>query len=305
MGARVLAGQRFEIGFHDSAYPELLRDIEEPPARIYGIGNPDALGAGIAVIGARKATPYGLGAARRFALHAARRGVPIVSGGARGCDQEAHRAALRVGTPTVVVFGSGVDVVYPSTGFELFQEVVDAGGAVISENPPLTQPLGFTFRRRNRIIAGLSMLLVIAEAGLPSGTFSTADAALAAGRAVAAVPGSINSPYSKGSNHLIAQGAIPLADEETLDVAIDSAFTQLPLTVAPGMPVGSGPARWDALVKDDPVLAALAADAYTPSELCAHFGLSASELASRLSSYEMDGLAQRGRDGRYQAIGAA
>lgn len=297
-----LKGPRFELMVGEEAYPQLLREIEDPPQRLYGIGDPGALTPGIAVIGARKATPYGLAAARRFAGHAAKRAAPIVSGGARGCDQEAHRAALAAGAPTVVVFGSGVDVVYPKSGFSLFQQVIDAGGAVISENPWAFPPQRHTFLRRNRIIAGLSALLVIAEAGLPSGTFSTADAALAADRMVAAVPGSITSPYSKGANHLIAQGAVPLVDEDSLDTAIDAAFAHLPLSVMEPAGHGGGIDRWERLLEGDALLAALASEAYTPGELAAYFGFSAAELGCRLSCYEMDGLVERGRDGRYQAV---
>lgn len=297
-----LSGQRFEIARSDPAYPQLLAQVQDAPERIYGIGNPEALRPGIAVIGARKATPYGLVAARRFAEHAARRGVPIISGGARGCDQEAHKAALKMQTPTVVVFGSGADVVYPRTGAKLFQQVIDAGGAVISENPWGFAPLAYTFLRRNRIIAGLSMLLVIAEAGMPSGTFSTADAALSADRAVACVPGSITSPYSKGANYLISQGAYPLLDEAALDVAIDAAFAHLPLSVMEAVPAGDEASRWDKALAGDPLLAALAAEAYTPGELSAYFGFSAAELGRLLSHYEIEGLVERGRDGRYQAV---
>lgn len=302
MGKKVLSGPRFELCLGQDGYPDSLAGIDDPPSRLFGIGRVEALQTGIAVIGARKATPYGLAAARRFARHAARRGVPIISGGARGCDQEAHRASLDAGTPTVVVFGSGVDVVYPSSGFALFQEVIDKGGAVISENPPDTQPLGFTFTRRNRIIAGLAMLVIIAEAGLPSGTFTTADAALGCDRIVAAVPGSITSPNSKGSNHLIAQGAVPLLDEESLDIAIDAAFAHLPLSVMGPCGLPASTRGWESLVKTDPVLAALAAEPFSAGELCAYFGFSAAQLSSRLAHYEMDGLVERGRDGRYQAV---
>lgn len=297
-----LAGPRFEISLGDEAYPWLLATMQDAPKRLYGIGNPDALKPGIAVIGTRKATPYGLAAARRFARHAAQRAVPIISGGARGCDQEAHKAALEMGAPTVVVFGSGPDVVYPRMGAKLFQQVIDAQGVVISENPWGTPPLGHTFLRRNRIIAGLSMLLVIAEAGMPSGTFSTADAALAADRCVAAVPGSISSPYSKGANFLISQGATPLVDETSLDMAIDAAFAHLPLSVMEKPPVEDAASQWDEMLEGDALLAALAAESYTPGELTAYFGFSAAELGSRLSQYEMAGLVERGRDGRYQAV---
>ena len=300
--SKSLQGPRFELRLGEEGYPPLLAQIADPPPVLYGIGAPEVLVPGIAVIGARKATPYGLSAARRFALHAAKRGVPIISGGARGCDQEAHRAALAAGAPTVVVFGSGADVPYPVRGLPLFQEVLDKGGAVISENPWGHPALPHTFLMRNRIIAGLSMLLVIAEAGLPSGTFSTADAALDADRMVATVPGSITSPNSRGANHLIVQGAHPVIDEASLDMAIDEAFLHLPLSVTEPAAAQGSSGAWERAVRADPLLSALAAEAFTPGELTAYFDFSAAELHRRLACYEMRGLVERGRDGRYQAV---
>lgn len=169
--------------------------------------------------------------------------------------------------PTVVVFGSGADVTYPKRGRELFQRVIDAQGAVISENPWGTQPLRPTFVRRNRIIAGLAALVLIVEAGLPSGTFSTADAALRANRDVAAVPGSITSPNSRGTNHLIAQGAYCVVDTQTLDTAIDLAWAHnMYAMLAEGVPGGES-APDDDLIGDDPVLRALAAEALSAQQL--------------------------------------
>lgn len=109
-----LNGPRFEIDIASVEYPAILRDTPDPPRVLRGIGNPAALQPGIAIIGSRKATPYGLACAEMFASHIAARGIPIISGGAMGCDQCAHRAALDGGCPTVVVFGSGADVTYPN-----------------------------------------------------------------------------------------------------------------------------------------------------------------------------------------------
>lgn len=297
---RPLAGPRFEIGIDDAAYPEILRDTPEPPERLYGIGNVEALQPGIAIIGSRKATPYGLSCVRIFARHIAARGITIISGGALGCDQEAHKAAVERGEPTVIVFGSGADVTYPKRGRPLFQQAIDLGGVVISEQPWGTPPLPGTFVRRNRIIAGLAALVLIAEAGLPSGTFSTADAALKANRDVAAVPGSISSPNSRGTNQLVTQGAYAVVDGESLDCAIELAW-------AHSMYAMLAPAKRSCrvigaaeLAGDDAVLRALAAEALSAQELAAYFDLSAGELSRRLSAYELDGLVQRGRDGRYQ-----
>lgn len=290
---------RFEISIEDSAYPELLKSISSPPKRLYGIGDPNAIKPGVAIIGARKATPYGLSCVRLFARHAAKRGLTIVSGGARGCDQAAHQAAVDEDVPTVVVFGSSPDIVYPKQGKKLFEQVIKQGGAIISEQPWGTHPLPQYFPLRNRIIAGLSLLLLIAEAGLPSGTFSTADAALSAGRDVAVVPGSILSAYSKGANKLLCQGATPVIDIDSFDSALEAAFERYPLSMLCASQSENLVVDLQEKIKNDSVLEALAGQAYSPDELAAYYGFSSAELSKRLSQYEMQGLVDRNRDGRY------
>lgn len=297
-----LNGPRFEIDIASVEYPAILRDTPDPPRVLRGIGNPAALQPGIAIIGSRKATPMVLPAPRcspRTSPRAAFPSSPV----ARWDVTSARIArALDGGCPTVVVFGSGADVTYPKRGRELFQRVIDAQGAVISENPWGTQPLRPTFVRRNRIIAGLAALVLIVEAGLPSGTFSTADAALRANRDVAAVPGSITSPNSRGTNHLIAQGAYCVVDTQTLDTAIDLAWAHnMYAMLAEGVPGGES-APDDDLIGDDPVLRALAAEALSAQQLAAYFDFSPGELSRRLAAYELDNLIQRGMDGRYQLV---
>ncbi len=215
-----LAGPRAEIDIHSKDYPSALKAIADPPEKLYVIGNPEALVPGLAVIGARRATPYGLTCARRFARLAAEKGVNIISGGARGCDSESHRAALEVGGSTVVFLGGGCDAVYPPEHLGLFQNIIDSGGAVVSEQHWTFYPLRYTFRARNRLIAGLADAVLIVEAGMPSGTFSTADEALEAGKDVFVVPGAITSKSSRGSNRLLYQGAIPIIDDESFEDAL-------------------------------------------------------------------------------------
>ncbi len=223
-----LDGERFEIALGDAGFPALLRAIPKPPARLYGVGSPAALGReGLAVVGARRATPYGRSAAKRFASAAAERGIVIVSGGARGCDAVAHEAALSQGCPTVVFLGGGCDQIYPAENAGLFQRIVDGGGAVVSERAWDFPPQPYTFRERNRLIAGLTRATLIVEAGLPSGTFSTADEALAAGREVWAVPGAITSENSRGANRLIYQGATPIVDDDAFADALFATFGSL------------------------------------------------------------------------------
>ena len=175
-----IAGEHTVLAQEDERYPPALLRLPDAPQKLFVIGNVGALQEGLAVVGARKATPYGKGCARRFARRAARRGIVIISGGARGCDAEAHRAALAEHAPTVVFMGGGCHKVYPAQHAALFQEVVEAGGALVSEHEWEASPRPFIFRMRNRLIAGLAKATLIVEAGLPSGTFSTADEALRA-----------------------------------------------------------------------------------------------------------------------------
>ena len=290
---------RFEISIEDSAYPALLKETPDAPLRLYGIGDPEALRPGVAVIGARKATPYGLCCADLFASCAARKGLTIISGGARGCDQAAHKAALKESAQTVVVFGSAANVIYPKSGMKLFEKVVCSGGAIISEHSWDTPALPNYFRMRNRIIAGLALLLIIAEAGMPSGTFSTADAALSAGREVAAVPGSILSSYSKGANRLICQGASPIVDIESFEDVLQTAFERYPLSMLLEAGQKDKVESLQKIIKNDEILEALAAQAYSSEELAAYFNFSPTQLLRRLSQCEMQGIIDRNRDGRY------
>lgn len=221
---KVLYGPRVELARGDELFPEALSRIERPPKRLFVVGDPAAMREGLAVVGARKATPYGLSCAAHFAGLAARRGITIVSGGARGCDAAAHRAALLEGAPTVVFLGGGCDEIYPAENAGLFQRIVDAGGAVVSEQDWGFRPRPFAFRERNRLIAGLARATLIVEAGVPSGTFSTADEALASNREVLAVPGAVTSAHSRGANRLIYQGATPVIDDETFEDQLFSLF---------------------------------------------------------------------------------
>ncbi len=303
MAEMKLRGPRFCISITDPEYPSLLKDIQGAPERLYGIGDYTLLDSpSMAVIGARKATPYGLACVERFTKQASERGLTIVSGGAIGCDQAAHRAAVSAGGKTVVVFGSGYDQVYPKRGYRLFQEAIDTGGVVISENEPDMPPLPALFAQRNRIIAGLVRLLLIAEAGLPSGTFSTADAALNANREIAVVPGCITSPESRGSNRLLMQGAHPVLDEETFASILEYAFLEEPLSLTcpnPDRSLGTSE-DIEALVQSDKVLKALSAAKYSAMELADYFQIPPSELSMKLADYELKGYIKRGYDGRYQ-----
>lgn len=284
--------RRFEIERGDSAYPSALAQTEFAPQRLYGIGDPAALVTGFSVVGARKATPYGLQAADMFAGWAAKSGYTIVSGGAIGCDQAAHRAALANRGSTVAVLGCGADVVYPRGASQLLDAVARAG-AVVSEHPWGTPPAKWRFRTRNRLIAGLSAVLLVVEAGLPSGTFSTADYALDAGRDVLVVPGSIFAPECRGSNRLLRQGAQPVTDVSELASALVSAL---------GPPPCEADGQWtlDGVERgDDPVLAAVRTSPMRPDDLARTLRLDIVTVARRVGRLELEGLVVRGTDGRY------
>lgn len=220
-----LAGPRTVLSQSSALYPDMLRSIPRPPKKLYVIGDPTSLSRpSLAIIGARKATPYGLACTKHFGSFAAEKGVTIASGGAYGCDSAAHRSALEVGGITVAYLGGGCDQVYPQVNYRLFQDIIDSGGAVVSERDWSFPALPFTFRERNKLIAGSSKAVLIVEAGLPSGTFSTADEALNASRDVLVVPSAISSKTSHGSNRLLYQGATPVVDNESFSDILFSLY---------------------------------------------------------------------------------
>ncbi len=192
---------------HDPAYPRLLREIHNPPAFLFVRGQlkpEDALAVGM--VGTRHATTYGRQQAERLAAGLARAGLTIVSGLARGIDAAVHRAALLAGGRTVAVLASGVLNVYPPEHQKLADEICERG-ALISENPPLFEPVSGAFPQRNRLISGLSLGVVVVEAAQRSGSLITARHAMEQGREVFAVPGRIDSRTSRGCHRLIRDGA--------------------------------------------------------------------------------------------------
>jgi len=200
----------------DRDYPPLLRQIYDPPALLFYRGNLSVLQAPcVAVVGSRKATAYGRTAATRLAADLARAGVVVVSGMARGVDTCAHSGALQDGGITAAVLGCGLDICYPPENLRLRERIVQSG-VLLSEFPPRTEPKAQHFPLRNRVISGLSLATVVVEAAEKSGALITADCALEQGREVFAVPGSINSPYSRGCHKLLKEGAAML--EEASDV---------------------------------------------------------------------------------------
>ena len=196
------------LALDDPRYPAPLKTLYDHPIVLYRKGAPaDADLQSIGVVGSRECTDYGRRQAGRFARELASMGVPVVSGLARGIDTAAHRGALEArGGRTIAVLGSGLLRVYPPENAALFEEICRRGAAY-SEFPLRTPPEGLNFPRRNRVIAGLAMGVLVAEAGETSGALLTADWAVEQGREVFCLPGSVENPMSRGCHRLIRQGA--------------------------------------------------------------------------------------------------
>jgi DNA processing protein len=193
----------------DGSYPYLLREIADPPIVLYIKGNWQECveSACIAVVGSRKCSTYGENASEMLSRDLAEKGVCIVSGLARGIDSAAHRGAIRAKGKTIAVLGTGIDNVYPKENARLVAEILDSGGAIVSQFPLGTPPLRDNFPYRNRIISGLSLGVLIVEASERSGSLITARLAMEQNREVMAVPGNITSKNSFGTNYLIKSGA--------------------------------------------------------------------------------------------------
>ncbi len=192
---------------HEKGYPSLLKAIPDPPPLLFVLGDETILKQKqLAMVGSRHPTPAGRETAHDFARHLARNGIVITSGLALGIDGASHEGALAGNGLTVAVAGTGLDRVYPARHKELAHRIRE-NGVLISEFPPGTPPSASNFPRRNRIISGLSMGVLVVEAALRSGSLITARAAIEHGREVFAVPGSIHNPQAKGCNSLIRQGA--------------------------------------------------------------------------------------------------
>ena len=191
----------------DAEYPEMLRQIYDPPIVLYVKGTlTSADKNGVAIVGSRQTTHYGIEVARKFGYQLAYVGVTVVSGGARGIDTAAHQGALSAKGRTICVLGTGINIVFPPENAELFARISESG-AVVSQYPFNRQADRQSFAIRNRIVAGMTLGTVVVEANLTSGALITANFAVEYGRQVFAVPGRIDSPRSKGCHDLIKKGA--------------------------------------------------------------------------------------------------
>ncbi len=291
----------FFIAPCDSHYPDRLRQLPDPPAGLFLRGRPDILSDPmIAVVGSRNPSPAGLENAFEFSAFLSRCGFVIASGLALGIDGRAHEGALTGGSPTVAVCGTGLDQVYPARHQDLAEKISDRG-ALVSEFPPGTPPRRENFPMRNRLISGLSLGVLVVEAGHRSGSLITARLASEQGREVFAIPGSIHNPMARGCHRLIKQGAkLVESGEDVLSelrslidfgqIAVQSG-TVGPSTESPGL---------------DPeyerFLESCGHDPFTADQMTARTKLTSAEVSSMLLILELQGFLESGPGGRYTRV---
>jgi len=216
------------ITMEEKDYPQILKEITDPPFAIYIQGNAECLNNScIGIVGTRKISDYGKQAVGHFAPKLARAGLTIVSGLAKGVDASAHKSAIENNLPTIGVLGCGLgrNVFYPPQNWNLSRKIIETGGAVISEYPLNLKATSFSFPQRNRIISGLSMAVLIIEADIKSGSLITARSANEQNREVYCVPGNIFSITSKGTNEYIKKGARPVTDPEDILTDLGISYT--------------------------------------------------------------------------------
>ena len=205
---------KFEvITINDRCYPEQLKQIYDAPKKLYVRGNKEILGGfGIAIVGCRDNTKYGELITKNLAYNLAKNGVVIISGLAKGIDSFAHIGAIYAKGKTIAVLGNSINTIYPKENEIIAKKIIEYGGAIISEYPVGSKIEKKNFPARNRIISGLSQGVIVVEAKEKSGSLITADFALEQGKDIYAVPGSITSCHSAGTNNLIKDGAIPVTN---------------------------------------------------------------------------------------------
>ena len=281
------------LALSDNRYPRLLAETYDPPPLLWVLGlMPEDDSRALAIVGTRRVSAYGRRAAERFGFDVARAGWTVVSGLAYGVDAAAHQAALDAGGRTVAVLGSGVDRIYPSRHTRLARAIVDGGGAVLSEFPLGTKPDATNFPRRNRIVAGLSRGVLVAEAHTTGGALITAHCALGQNREVFAVPAPLFGDVGQGANGLIQQGAGLAESAEAILAVLEPQLGDAPTpattpSVAPPLPVltRAEQAVYDVLTGDPLHIDALseAAGLETPNLLVTLLGLEFKGLVRQLA----------------------
>jgi len=270
--------------YHDSGYPSRLKEIYDYPPILYVRGSllPEDEWC-LAVVGTRRATAYGKQVTEEIVTDLARSKITIVSGLARGIDTVAHQSALEADGRTIAVFGCGLDMVYPGENAALARRIREQG-ALVSEYPPGTKPRAENFPRRNRIMSGLSLGVLVTEAGKTSGAMITARLALEQNREVFAVPGSILSPSSSGANHLIQEGAKMVNDYTDILEELNLTVVAHQAEIKEIIPASDTEAR---------LLKQLGSEPTHIDEVCQASNLSISQVSGTLAMMELKGLVRQ------------
>jgi DNA processing protein len=277
----------------DPEYPDHLKEIDQPPPVLYLRGTLTVEDAwAVAIVGTRVVTPYGRQVAEDLATVLAQNGVTVVSGLARGVDAVAHQAALKAGGRTLAVLGSGVDRIYPPEHRALAEKILSQG-AVLSDYAPGTPPDSANFPPRNRIISGLSMAVVVVEAGDTSGALITAEFAVEQGREVFSVPGSIYGLQSKGTNRLISNGAKCLLAPQDVLEALDLTRNVERREIRRVIPADATEAR---------LLEALSAEPLHVDEIRSKIGLPIESVSAALTMMELKGMVRQVGGMQYVAV---
>jgi len=272
------------LTWHDPDYPSRLKEIYDYPPLLYIRGSllPEDEWC-LAVVGTRRATVYGRQVTEEIVADLARSKITIVSGLAKGIDSIAHHSALEAGGRSIAIFACGLDIVYPSENADLARRIMQQG-ALVSEYPLGTRPKADNFPRRNRIMSGLSLGVLVAEAGETSGAMITAHLALEQNREVFAIPGSILSPASRGANHLIQEGAKLVRDYTDILEELNLTAVAHQIEMKEVIP----PSDTEALL-----LKQLGAEPIHIDEVCRSSGLPTSTVSSTLAMMELKGLVKQ------------
>ncbi len=289
------------LGLDDPAYPARLREISHPPPLLFVQGDPDWLNAPqLAIVGSRHASPQGLENAQAFAAELARRGLTITSGLALGIDGAAHAGALAGGGGTVAVCGTGLDRVYPARHKALAHQIIGSG-ALVSEFPIGVGAAAENFPRRNRLISGMAMGVLVVEAARESGSLITARLALEQGREVFAIPGSIHNPLARGCHALIRQGAklVETVDDILIELAplLGMRRALIEQTAQPAGAAAEGVGDAQAAL-----LRVLGDELLGVDELAARLAQPVARLQATLTQLELDGWIAMAAGGRYQRL---
>lgn len=284
----------------DPHYPQALKYLPDPPIMLYVRGTlTDADRLAMAIVGSRRSSLYGQQQAERFAVALSQIGFTVISGLARGIDVAAHRAAVKHGGRTVAVLGNGLSTIYPPEHQKVAAEIVDSG-AVISEYPMTAEPRAEHFPRRNRIISGMSLGVLVIEAGLKSGALITAHVAAEQGKEVFALPGRVDSPFSTGCHKLIQEGArLAQSIDDILEEFPDLRFASSSATLssnsqaAAGASAGNGdnqpqlPLTLKLTAEESAVMAALDGEPMTVDEIAARAAIAHAAVSATLTMLEL------------------